>query len=325
MKQFVFVFILFISIFFSCKEEDSYVKFAIISDIHQDIAHDGVDRLQTFIDVATEQNVDFIIELGDFCFPKEENKSFLSVWNSFPNEKYHVLGNHDMDVCSKEVYMAFVGMQKRYYSFDKGNFHFIVLDPNNFYRDDTSFPYDKGNYFAEKEINHIDAEQIEWLKKDLLSTKKRCILFSHESLENTVTNREKMRKILEEENERVGFKKIPLVFSGHDHTNYKKEINGIVYFQLNSASNQWVGEQYACEERFSAEINKSRPAVKYTVPYTDALYGIVTLTDSSISMKGKKSSFIPPTPSDLNIPDDIYPFPLTSEISDLFISLDQYK
>ena len=125
-----------------------------------------------------------------------------------------------------------------------------------------------------------------------------------------------MRGILEAENERCGFKKVIAAFSGHDHTNYTKEINGITYIQINSASNQWVGEKYACLERFSEEINKRKPSLKYTVPYKDSLYAIVTLDSKSLKMKGRESSFIPPTPMDIGIPDTMYPFPLVPWIKD---------
>ena len=94
-----------------------------------------------------------------------------------------------------------------------------------------------------------------------------------------------------------------------------KEINGIAYIQINSASNQWVGEKYACPERFSDEINQKRPALKYTLPYKDALYGIVTLTGDGMQLKGVKSEFIAPGPEELGITDR--PQPLVPWIEDL--------
>lgn len=296
------------------------LKFGIISDLHQDIMHDADWRLQTFIDEAARENVDFIIELGDFCFAKESNRSFVKIWNSYQGDSYHVLGNHDMDVCTKEAYMEFVGMPGRYYSFDKGDFHFIVLDPNNLLVDGKYVPYQNGNFYRDPlQRAHIDPEQIEWLKKDLASTERRCILFSHQCLENTVQNREEVQGILEGENRRCGFKKVIVAFSGHDHTNYSKEINGITYIQINSASNQWVGEEYVCPERFSKKINKAHPSLKYTVPYKDPLYAIVTLGKNDMDLKGKTSTFIPPTPEDLNMPDIWCDVPLVPYIKDIHL------
>ncbi len=302
--------------FTACQKETKPVTFAVVSDLHQDIAHDAEERLSTFLRAANDNQVDFIIELGDFCMPKEENKPFLKRWQDYAGEKYMLLGNHDMDNCSKEEVMQFIGMNNRYYSFDKGDFHFIVLDPNNIYDGEKYIPYENGNYFGYGEkVSYVDPEQVEWLKKDLQSTDKRCIIFSHQSFECSSQNREEIRKIFEDENLRAGYKKVAVAFSGHDHTNYMKEINGIAYIQINSASNQWVGEKYACPERFSDEINQKRPALKYTLPYKDALYGIVTLTGDGMQLKGVKSEFIAPGPEELGITDR--PQPLVPWIEDL--------
>jgi len=65
-------------------QEKENLRFAICTDVHQDIIHDAPDRIKTFIKAAQKEKVDFIIQLGDFCFPIEENKSFLKIWNSFP-------------------------------------------------------------------------------------------------------------------------------------------------------------------------------------------------------------------------------------------------
>lgn len=302
--------------FAACQKETKPVTFAVVSDLHQDIAHDAEERLSTFLRAANDNQVDFIIELGDFCMPKEENKPFLKRWQDYAGEKYMLLGNHDMDNCSKEEVMQFIGMNNRYYSFDKGDFHFIVLDPNNIYDGEKYIPYENGNYFGYGEkVSYVDPGQVEWLKKDLQATDKRCIIFSHQSFECSSQNREEIRKIFEDENLRAGYKKVAVAFSGHDHTNYMKEINGIAYIQINSASNQWVGEKYACPERFSDEINQKRPALKYTLPYKDALYGVVTLTGDGMQLKGVKSEFIAPGPEELGITDR--PQPLVPWIEDL--------
>ena len=302
--------------FTACQKETKPVTFAVVSDLHQDIAHDAEERLGTFLRAANDNQVDFIIELGDFCMPKEENKPFLKRWQDYAGEKYMLLGNHDMDNCSKEEVMQFIGMNNRYYSFDKGDFHFVILDPNNIYDGEKYIPYENGNYFGYGEkVSYVDPEQVEWLKKDLQATDKRCIIFSHQSFECSSQNREDIRKIFEDENLRAGYKKVAVAFSGHDHTNYMKEINGIAYIQINSASNQWVGEKYACPERFSDEINQKRPALKYTLPYKDALYGIVTLTGDGMQLKGVKSEFIAPGPEELGITDR--PQPLVPWIEDL--------
>lgn len=293
------------------------IKFAIISDIHHDIMHDADKRLESFLHAARKNKVDFIIELGDLAFPKDENISFLNIWNNYSGTKYHVLGNHDHEINTKEEYMKFIGTERNYYSFDSGAYHFIVLDPNYLCKDGKYIPYGHGNFYVDEQmLAHINPEQIKWLQEDLASTDKHCILFSHQCLENTVSNREQIRALLEAENQRAGYKKVVAAFSGHDHTSYERVINGISYIQINSASNQWVGDKFQCSGRFDEATNKRRSSLKYVVPYKDAVYAIVTLTKKNLKIKGVKSSFIPPTPNDLKIPENQYPYPLVPWIND---------
>lgn len=298
------------------------VRFGIITDIHNDIMHDGESRLDVFLKASEEEEVDFIIQLGDFCMVKESNKKFVELWNSSKIEKHHALGNHDMDNCTKEEFMQFVGMSQRYYSFEKGDYKFIILDPNNIYSDDKYTHYANGNYYIDlKKRAHVDPEQLEWLKKELNNSDKQCILFSHQSLERCVQNRAEIQQILENTNKTSGYNKVIAAFSGHDHTSYKKEINGINYIQINSSSNQWVGNEYACKERFSDEINEKHPSLKFTIPYKDSLYALVEVNKRRIAIDGVKSEFIAPTPEDLNIPIDIHDLPLIAEIKDMNIPL----
>ena len=53
----------------------------------------------------------------------------------------------------------------------------------------------------------MDPEQMEWLKDDLASTDKRCVLFSHQSIDTYMNNGADVRNILEEANRNAGFKK----------------------------------------------------------------------------------------------------------------------
>jgi calcineurin-like phosphoesterase family protein len=248
---------------------------------------------------------------------KEKNQAFVDLWNSFEGDKYHVLGNHDMDNESKTNYIKFVGASDRYYSFDKGDYHFIVMDPNNLKEGDKYTPYAHANFYVDAAKRAwVDTEQVAWLKEDLKKTNKRCIIFTHQSLEQTVGNREEIRAIFEAENEQVGYTKVVAALSGHDHTDYQKEINGIAYIQINSASNQWVGSDYQCDTRYTPEINKAHPSLKYVVPYEEALYAMVTLKKHSLKIKGKKSKFVSPTPQDLKIPKELHSCPLVPQISD---------
>ena len=295
------------------------VRFAIASDFHAPDIPDGVHRVATFIKAANDEKVDFIIELGDFCRLDSASQVYRDLWNSFPGSKYHVIGNHDMDRYTFEEYTQGMNMPARYYSFDQGDFHFIVLDGNNLFDGKKYTHYARANYYVDaKKRAHIDPEQMEWLKKDLAATNKRCILFSHQSIEEALNNGAEVRKILEAENQRAGFKKVVMAFGGHNHSNYSKEINGITYVQINSASYVWIGEPTQTEKRYSKEINDRFGGIlKYSMTYTEPLYAIVTLNSKGATLKGTEAEFVPPTPKDLNMNDSVGVFPLVSNIKDV--------
>ena len=304
----------------SCRTtKERPVRFAIASDFHAPDIPDGVHRVATFIKAANDEKVDFIIELGDFCRLDSASQVYRDLWNSFPGSKYHVIGNHDMDRYTFEEYTQGMNMPARYYSFDQGDFHFIVLDGNNLFDGKKYTHYARANYYVDaKKRAHIDPEQMDWLKKDLAATNKRCILFSHQSIEEALNNGAEVRKILEAENQRAGFKKVVMAFGGHNHSNYSKEINGITYVQINSASYVWIGEPTQTEKRYSKEINDRFGGIlKYSMTYTEPLYAIVTLNSKGATLKGTEAEFVPPTPKDLNMNDSVGVFPLVSNIKDL--------
>ena len=304
----------------ACRQQEKPLTFAIASDFHAPDVPDGEERVATFIRAAKEANVDFIIELGDFCRLDSANQAYLKLWESFEGDKYHVIGNHDMDSYTPEEYVAGMKMPGRYYSFDKGGFHFIVIDGNNLFDGKEYRHYSKANYYVNPKMRaFVDPEQMEWLKKDLASTDKKCILFSHQSIEVFMNNGEAVRQILEEENRRVGHPKVVLAFSGHNHSNYTMEINGITYMQINSASYVWIDKLSATEQRYPKEINERYPLLKYSLTYDRPLYAIVTLTQDGAQVKGTKADFVPPTPKDLNMGDSLDIFPLVSVIEDAII------
>lgn len=301
----------------ACAEQEKPLKFAIASDFHAQDVPDGEERIASFIRAAKDEKVDFIIELGDFCRLDSAGQVYLKLWDSFEGDKYHVIGNHDMDSYTPEEYVAGMKMPGRYYSFDKGDFHFIVLDGNNLYDGKEYTHYAKANYYVDPKMRaFIDPEQMAWLKQDLAATDKKCVLFSHQSIEQFLNNGATVRQILEDENRRAGFKKVVLAFGGHNHSNYTKEINGITYMQINSASYVWIDKPSMTEKRYPKEVNDRYSLLKYSMTYTKALYAIVTLNSEGAIVKGTEAEFVPPTPKDLNMGDSIDHYPLVSNIKD---------
>ncbi|HRN58208.1 MAG TPA: metallophosphoesterase, partial [Agriterribacter sp.] len=98
------------------------------------------------MDEVLKVSPDFIVQCGDFCRP-QQSEGIMAEWNRFKGPKYHVLGNHDMDVCNKETIMELWGMTQPYYSYDFGGYHFVVMDRNFLKKEDNSLVhYDNSNW-----------------------------------------------------------------------------------------------------------------------------------------------------------------------------------
>lgn len=259
------------------------LRFGVIADVHQDLQPNAAVRLQAFLDEAVRQRVDFIVELGDLSHSKGLGK-ILDVWNGYPGKRYHVIGNHDIDRMARPDLLKAMGMESGYYSFDAGPYHFIVLDSNYHVKD--------GKIDASRRDCMVDPAQLEWLKRDLAATGKPSIVFSHAGFDtpwgrHSCTNDDEVRRILQD----AGEGRVIACFAGHEHIDLHAQIEGIHYFQINSASYYWVDGSNAFSNGHMAE-------------YRDPLYAIVTLDPAActIAVQGRKSEYLPPAPTAENCP-----------------------
>jgi Icc protein len=154
------------------KGKDISFDFVLMSDIH--IKPEVTGAFQQVIDTVNKMDIDFIMTAGDLVFdvmrgnPRHADSLFnlyKSMSSRFKKPVYNCIGNHELfgiypesDVDSTHpgykygMYQKYLG--KTYYSFDHKGWHFIVLnsiDVNS----------------QKKYYGVIDAEQREWLKKDL--------------------------------------------------------------------------------------------------------------------------------------------------------------
>lgn len=288
------------------------LKVGICSDVHQDLMHDGEKRLQTFINEMNKLNdVDFIIQLGDFCRPYDYNQPFMDIWNQFKGPSYHVLGNHDTDGgFTQDQVVSFFKAKGKYYSFDMNGYHFVALNGNEKNPNTTSKGYSR----------FISEEQRNWLAKDLDNTTFPVIIFCHQSFDidilGSIEQATFTRLIFEEANMKAGFQKIKAIFSGHHHTDFHNVINGINYVQINSMSNYWAGENYA-QIRYDEKIDEKYPYIKYTIPYKEPLWAVMTIySDGEINIKGRQTSFVGSDPKEMGIGLNESGYSVVSYISD---------
>ena len=274
----------------------SEVKIGFITDVHHGYCSDALDRLNVFIKEASSRKLDFIVQGGDFCYATKEAQECIDLWNSYKGEKYHVLGNHDMDKVSKKEAMEFFGMDKNYYSFDKGDFHFVVMDGNYILKDGEYKDYGHANFYIEQQNRSlVNPEQIEWLKQDLEKTDKQTIIISHQAFDEiwdgwSSPSRFAVRKVINDANNRTDYQKVIACFCGHHHVDDHSYINNVHYFQMNSASYFYVGDG------FGSDGSKAM--------YKDSIFAFLSIDPSGhISIEGRQSQFVKPTPLEKGHPD----------------------
>jgi len=224
------------------------LRFGIVTDIHYaDREHAGTRyyrqseaKLQECVELMNAEEVDFLVELGDFKdqdMPPDMNSTINyledieKVYAGFKGPRYHVLGNHDVDSISKKQFLSKVtntGIpeNKSYYYFDKKGVRFVVLDAN-FTSDGTD--YDSGNFHWEDA--NIPAPQLEWLSS-VLNSDLPVVLFVHQLLDGTgshyIKNASEVREILN------GSTNVLAVFQGHQHDGQYNLIDNIHYYTLHA-------------------------------------------------------------------------------------------
>lgn len=225
------------------------IRLGMITDVHQDVMHDGVERLSAFVSAMQQAGVDTIAQLGDFCVPHPRNDSFLAAWNQFPGKKLHVLGNHDMDGgYRREQTVEYYGCPARYYSTSVGDLQVIVLDGND--------PDGRPGYPC-----NVGDEQQEWLRQELAEHRRPTIVLIHQPIDaydRHVRSAPQVRAILSAAKLESGHRQVLGVFAGHAHLDYLRVTDGIPHFQLNSASYYWVSQQH---ENYGPEIQKQHPSL----------------------------------------------------------------
>jgi len=277
----------------SANENPPILRFGLIADVHQDIMHDGHQRIKAFTQAMAKAKADFICQLGDFCWPHERNRGFLERWEQFDGARYHVLGNHDMDGgYTREHTVAFWGMPGKHYSFDTKGVHVMVLDGNE--------PGGKRKGYK----RYVSQEQLAWIRGDLKTVTRPTIVFSHQALDDAtgIENSEEVRKVLEEAKTKAGQNRVVACFCGHHHDDQATQINGIHYIRINSASYSWLGEKFK-HESYSTDIHDKFPWISHTAPYRNPLWALVDidLTKGRLVIKGRKTSWVGPTPWELGI------------------------
>ncbi|MCT4586838.1 MAG: metallophosphoesterase [Carboxylicivirga sp.] len=169
MRNIIYYLSVLLIVFSGCNSSDKEaskekMSFAFLTDIHLNMNENNCfEGLQHALAKAGEIGVDFIMTGGDNCdidILKEDSVTAHKLYSRFamqikqaPVPVYPAIGNHDRYWAVDEGHQLFNdGLfesymeRKSYYSFNKENWHFIVLNTAN---------------------SVVDSVQKQWLKKDL--------------------------------------------------------------------------------------------------------------------------------------------------------------
>jgi 3',5'-cyclic-AMP phosphodiesterase len=256
------------NISFSENSKPGKIRFAYLTDIHvkPDLtAETGMAKAFQHVQ-SLKPKVDFIINGGDSIMDSLEadKQKTQAQWNLFHSilkkenslPVYHCIGNHDVwgwfikndrpeadKLYGKQWVVETLQMSKRYYSFSKGKWHFIVLDSTQL--------NPAGGYIA-----YIDPEQLNWLKQELEQSKDKFICFvSHIPIlsicaglffDKTETNGDlkiqrnlmhtdfiSLKKLF------MGYPNIKVCLSGHIHLQDELDYLGIKYYCNGAVSGNW--------------------------------------------------------------------------------------
>ena len=244
------------------------IRFAFLTDIHMkpDItAETGMAKAFHHAQ-SLKPSVDFIVNGGDSIWDSlEADKqktqtqwdlfhSILKKENSLP--VYHCIGNHDVwgwfikndkpeadKLYGKQWVVETLKMPRRYYSFIKNKWHFIVLDSTQL--------NPAGGYIA-----YIDPEQLSWLQQELEQSKDKFVcIVSHIPIlsicaglffNKTETNGDlKIQRNLMHtdffslKNIFTAHPNIKVCLSGHIHLQDELEYLGIKYYCNGAVSGNW--------------------------------------------------------------------------------------
>ena len=270
------------------------MKFLLFADLHH---YPGVFMGGTWEDLheiqrrAEAEKCDFLIHAGDFCHGPTMVPEYVKAYNDFHIPSYHCLGNHDSDHTSYEDTLKAYNMPNGYYFFDQGGFRMIVLNPNYYYVDGEYHVYSLGNYYKNGRYrDFLPPGQLKWLEETIASAPGPCILISHESFEraNGVQNREEVLRIINEANRKKPHS-VLMCINGHYHRDFIRILDGVLYFDMNSVSYDWVEKEHDC---YPAEECREISLHNHTVVYEDPLFAVVTVEGTTVRIDGMSSAML---------------------------------
>ncbi len=290
-------------------------SFAVEADPHMDEQSDDSTYTQTLQQIV-KANPSFLIDLGDiFMVDKLQIKSDTNITKRYELMKsyynqlqsiplYFAMGNHDGETgwdklntkSYRRAYFPDETKDKNYFSFEKGNALFVVLDPYSY---TTTKPNTDGWQWT------LGKTQYDWFSNTLkTSTAKYKFVFIHQLVggDNQGRGGVELAKLYEWggnntdgsygfTSHRPGWSKpihdllvenhVTIVFKGHDHLFAKQDLDGIVYQTLPQPSH--AGDKYDSYSYKNGKIIGGSGFLNVTVRPTSVIVDFIQATSTTYS------------------------------------------
>ena len=227
------------------------ITIANITDVHITDGNEAPARFKKCLQtIIKKYKPDFFLNGGDSImdasYANVKREQVINLWQIWDDcikavipgyEIYSCIGNHDPwwsapsrgdEMYGKSYAVKRLNIPGRYYSFNKQNWHFVILDGNN------------------KNIS-IDEEQMLWLKEDLagLSPSTNVLLMSHYPILGTTqvlvggghSDFNELKILFYKYRQNV-----KICLSGHNHLSDKTFYNGVQYCCNGAMSGFWWGK-----------------------------------------------------------------------------------
>lgn len=232
------------------KTGKSFLTVAHITDVHIHEKDNAPERFKKVLRQITEQHKpDFFLNGGDSIhdasYDTVSRERMLRQWAIWDDclkeikdyEIYSCIGNHDSwwkapdqsdEMYGKDYAARRLGIPRRYYSFKKGKWHFIILDGNN---DGIS----------------LDQQQFDWLKRELEGLEKNTpvLVMSHFPILGVTPvlvggahkDAKELKDLFYQHQD-----KVRVCLAGHNHLSDRAAYNKVQYYCNGAMSGFWWGK-----------------------------------------------------------------------------------
>lgn len=310
------------------------MKFLAFADLHyfKDVYHASVESLEQIMARAAENQVDFVVHLGDFSNDYYRSPEIVRPYleNPYGLAVYGIYGNHELEKPGNTMELVTACLTNRpvhfgvepetehtaYWYTDTCGYRLIGLDANYMYHEEEgrwyhnsaeTWPFVKGTVLPLS----YGSSQLAWLREVLRDASEKgipAIVLTHPAVTGLwkgSPDADRVRSIFAE------FKgTVKLVLNGHHHTDRFHVIDGIAYFDVNTVHNGYwkphPEHHYTEGQTFSytayengergetrtRELRELRQA-KNTWFFEDPTSAIVTVTDEGeITVEGCKTDWM---------------------------------